>query len=104
MAYRVELTARASQNLRRISRDIDTADSEQARAWFIGLEAAVLSLDEHSARSPVTPEYSSLRHLLYGRRRHVYRIIYTIDERSGVVTVLHIRHGPRQPFARPGAQ
>jgi toxin ParE1/3/4 len=104
MAYRVELTTRAIRNLRRICRNIDAAGSEQARAWLNGLEAAVLSRDEHPARSPVTPEDSKLRHLLYGRRRHVYRIIYAIDERSGVVTVLHIRPGSRQPFAPQGAQ
>jgi plasmid stabilization system protein ParE len=102
MAYCVELTARASRNLRQIYRDINAAGSEPARAWFNGLEAAVLSLDEHPARSPMTPEDSNLRHLLYGSRRHVYRIIYAIDERGGVVTVLHIRHGSRQPLSPQG--
>ena len=78
MTYRVDLTARAIRNLRRIYRDINATDSEQARAWFNGLEAAVLSLDEHPARSPVAPEDRNLRHLLYGRRGRVYRIIYAI--------------------------
>ena len=104
MAYRVELTARAIRNLRRIHRDINAADSKQARAWFNGLEAAVFSLEEQPARSPMTPENSRLRHLLYGRKRHVYRIIYAIDERGGVVTVLHIRHGSRQPLSPQGPQ
>ena len=104
MAYRVELTARASRSLRRIHRDINASGSAMARVWFNGLEAAVLNLDEHPARNPVTPEDGSLRHLLYGRRRHVYRVIYAIDERRGVVTVLHIRHGSRQPLSPPGAQ
>ncbi len=99
MAYRVELTARASRNLRRIYRDIDAADSVQARTWFDRLEAAVLSLDEHPARNPATPEDPKLRHLLYRRRGYVYRVIYAIDERRGVVTVLHIRHGSRQPLS-----
>jgi len=103
MAYRVDLTARAARNLRRIYRDIEAATSEAARAWFNGLEAAVLSLDENPGRSPVTPEDRGLRHLLYGHGRHIYRIIYTIDERDAVVTVLHIRHGARQPLAPRGA-
>jgi len=102
MTYRVELTARATRNLRRIYRDINAAGSTQARAWFNGLEAAVLSLDESPARNPMTPEDSNLRHLLYGRRRHVYRVIYAIDEAGGVVTVLHIRHGSRQPLSAQG--
>jgi plasmid stabilization system protein ParE len=69
MEYRVELTARASRNLRRIYREINAADSERAHVWFNGLEAAVLSLDEHRARCPATPENRNLRHLLYGRTR-----------------------------------
>ncbi|MDR3534550.1 MAG: type II toxin-antitoxin system RelE/ParE family toxin [Rhodopila sp.] len=101
MAYRVELTVRAGRDLRYIYQTIAAADSEQARAWFNGLEVAISSLDEHPARNPVTPETNTLRHLLYGNKRHVYRIIYAIDERERVVRVQHIRHGSRQPF--PGS-
>jgi len=102
MAYHVELTARASGDFRHIYRDINAADSEQARVWFNGLEAAVLSLDEHPARCPVTPEDRKLRHLLDGRKGYVYRIIFTIDESRDVVTVLHIRHGSRRPLPLEG--
>jgi mRNA-degrading endonuclease RelE of RelBE toxin-antitoxin system len=58
----------------------------------------VLSLDEHPARGATTPEDGDLRHLLYGRRRHRYRIIYAIDEANHAVTVLHVRHGARDAF------
>ncbi len=102
MAYRVDLTERAARNLRRIYRTINAEHSARARDWFNGLEQAVLSLDEHPARAPVIPEDDSLRHLLYGRRPNVYRIIYAIHERNRVVTVLHIRHGARRAFTPPG--
>ncbi|MGD0430304.1 MAG: type II toxin-antitoxin system RelE/ParE family toxin [Acetobacteraceae bacterium] len=102
MAYHVELTARASRDPGRIYREINAANSEQARAWFNGLEVAILSLDQHPARCPVTPEDANLRHLLYGNRRFIYRIIYTIHEQSQVVTVLHIRHGMRRRYAAEG--
>jgi toxin ParE1/3/4 len=98
MAYRVDLTERAARNLRRIYLTINAEDAAQARAWFNGLEKAVLSLDEHPTRGAPTPEDGNLRHLLYGRRRHRYRIIYAIDEANRVVTVLHIRHGARDAF------
>lgn len=105
MTYRVELTARARRDLERLYRAINAASSELARIWFNGLEAAVLSLDQHPARCPVTPENPGLRHLLYGRKGHVYRIIYALDEPRRVVTVLHIRHGARRPLPRrPGAE
>ncbi len=100
MAYRVELTARAGRNLRRIYRTINAADSDQALTWFNGLERAVLSLGEYPSRSPVIPEYENLRHLLYGGKPHVYRIIYAIDDTRRVVTVVHIRHGARQPLSQ----
>jgi hypothetical protein len=29
-----------------------------------------------------------------------YRVIYAIDERAGIVKVLHIQHGARRPFSR----
>jgi toxin ParE1/3/4 len=98
MAYRVDLTERASRDLRRIYLTINAAETAQAHAWFNGLDEAVLSLDEHPARGAPIPEDGTLRHLLYGRRRYRYRIIYAIDERDRIVTVLHIRHGARDAF------
>jgi toxin ParE1/3/4 len=98
MAYRVDLTERAARDLRRIYLTIHAENAGQARSWFNGLEKAILSLDEHPARGASTPEDGNLHHLLYGRRRHRYRIIYAIDEPNRTVTVLHIRHGARDAF------
>lgn len=98
MAYRVDLTARAERDLRRLYQSINAAHSAQAKAWFAGLERAIFSLEEHPARNPPVPEDASLRHLLFGRGRNIYRIIYTTDEFGQIVTVLHIRHGARDAF------
>lgn len=98
MAYRLDLTERAARNLRRIYQTINVEDAAQARTWFNRLEKTILSLDEHPSRGAVIPDDDNLRHLLYGRRRDVYRIIYAVDEPNGVVTVLHIRHGARDAF------
>jgi len=98
MAYRVDLTERAARDLRHIYHTINADVSEQAHAWFNGLERLVLSLDEHPARGAVIPESSSLRHLLYGRKPNVYRVIYGLDEQSRIATVLHIRHGRNDAF------
>ena len=104
MTYRVDMTARAERDLRHLYQTINARDSTQARAWFTGLERAILGLDEHPARHPATPEDTALRHLLYGRRRNVHRVIYTIDEPNRTVTVLHIRHGARDAFIAGGDQ
>jgi toxin ParE1/3/4 len=102
MTYRVELTARASRNLKRIFRHINAQSSPQAFAWFNELEAAILSLDQHAERSPVTPENRALRHLLFGKKPNVYRVIFAIDDRARVVRVLHSRTGAYPCWHRHG--
>lgn len=68
--------------------------------WFNGFETAILSLDQHPERCPATPENSKLRHLLFGSKPNVYRVVFAVDERARVVKVLHIRPGARRPLAR----
>ncbi|MGA3099816.1 MAG: hypothetical protein ABSF25_25460 [Bryobacteraceae bacterium] len=36
----------------------------------------------------------TVRQLLFGRRRHVYRIYFAVF--TDVVTILHVRHGARK--------
>jgi toxin ParE1/3/4 len=63
------------------------------------LERALLTLEESPERCPVTPEDDELRHLLYGNKPHIYRVIYRALEKQKQVHVLHIRHGARQAFS-----
>jgi toxin ParE1/3/4 len=70
---------------------------------FNGLEEAILSLDEHPARGASTPGDGHFHHLRHRRRRYQYRIIYAIDERNRIATVLHIRHGARDAFVQLAA-
>ena len=42
---------------------------------------------------------SPVRQLLYGRKPHVYRILFAVD--GDLVQVLHVRHARRRPLARP---
>ena len=69
-----------------------------ARAWLAGLERAIASLDQNPARNPAIREDARYRHLLYGRGRNVYRVIYEIDAPERAVVVIHIRHGARDAF------
>ena len=48
-------------------------------------------------RGAIAPENGELRQLLYGKRPHLYRIIYSVDEQAGEVRVAQIRHGARRP-------
>ena len=65
----------------------------------LGSETSIRSLYEFPGRCPQTPEDSSLRHVLYGHKPHIYRVIYRILEKQKVVEVLHIRHGARDDHA-----
>lgn len=98
MAYVVSLTARAASDLARLYREIDAEQSEAALAWYQGLKQAILALEEQPNRCPATPESKDLRHLLYGNRPHIYRVIYRVLEKHTQVQVLHIRHGARRGF------
>ena len=100
MAHRVDLTARAVRDLRRLYQIIHAEHVAQARDRFAGLERVIVGLDEVPARGTPISENTSLHRVLYGRGRNVYRITYAIDESSQTVTVLHIRHGARDASER----
>ena len=98
MAFRVELTARAERDLAAIYEYIQAGSSKQAFLWFNGLEDAILSLEKRPERGRLTRENPRLRQLLYGKKPHTYRIIYSIQRGSQLVLVVHIRHGARRDF------
>jgi toxin ParE1/3/4 len=100
MAFEVRLAKRAIRDLRDIYGAINAEASETAAIWFRGLEAAIFSLETHPARCAVTPERMNVRHLLYGNKPHIYRVLFTINEQSEIVNVAQIRHGARRPLKR----
>ncbi len=100
MAYRVSIGPRAERDLEDLYVEIDAEDSAAAKRWYQGLRRSLLSLRERPNRTPVTRENKHLRHLLYGTKPHVYRVIYRVIEKRQRVEVLHIRHGARRRFKR----
>lgn len=98
MPFHVEVAARAKRDLEDIYQYIQAEQSQQAHAWFNGLYEALHSLGEMPERFPVIREDAALRHLLYGNKPHIYRVIYHVDDRSKQVTILTIRHGARAAF------
>jgi len=75
---------------------IHAKDSDTALNWYLGLKKAILSLKAHPKRCPVIRENARLRHLLYGQKPYIYRVIYRINEKHQEVEILHIRHGARK--------
>jgi plasmid stabilization system protein ParE len=101
MTFRVETTTAAEQEADAILDWLLSLHAGEAgKRWFVALQDAIASLADFPARCPLAPENAvfpfEVRHLLYGRKPHVYRILFTIKDQ--IVYVLHIRHGRRQPL------
>jgi plasmid stabilization system protein ParE len=98
MGFRVEISARARRDLERIYAGLAHQAPYHGTLWFDRFEQSILSLSEYPERCPLEPNLSTprrqVRKLLFGRRRSVYRIYFTII--GDVVQVLHVRHGARQ--------
>lgn len=87
-------------------------DPEHAARWYAGLLDAVESLALFPGRCAVAPENDrfdgEIRHLLYGRGRNVYRILFTIleptpDEAEPAVRILHVRHAAQRSIGESDA-
>ncbi len=100
MPYLVEFAARAARDLEILYVEKNAAESRAAARWFNRLELAVDALALHPHRSPIAVEARratrKLRNLLYGKKPHVYPVIYEVDEGRQTVTVLTIRHSARR--------
>jgi hypothetical protein len=56
------------------------------------------SLEALPNRCPVTPESDTFRHLRYGNKPYVERLIYRVQEARKQVDVLPVRLGRRSEF------
>jgi toxin ParE1/3/4 len=104
MAYLVELTRRAERDLTNLFERISASDSVAAARRFNGLEQAIYTLERIPRRYLIALEGKGakrqLRHLLYGSKPDVCRVIFEIDERCGKVRVLTIIHGAMERSSR----
>jgi len=85
MAYHIEFADRAARDLEALYVEKSAAEFEAASRWYNGLEEAVYALATYPNRCPAAPEARrlrrELRHVLYGKKPHVYRVIFEVDER-----------------------
>jgi plasmid stabilization system protein ParE len=106
MAYAVEFTLRGERDLTHLYEYISAEHSPAARRWFNGLEKTIFKLERNPRRCSRAAESRAtgrrLRHLLYGTKPDVYRVLYEIDETHNFVRVLTIRHGARDALVARG--
>lgn len=89
---------RAQRDLSALYERIGARSSNAANTWYRGLRAEIRTLSTYPNRCPTTPESENFRHLLYGNKPHIHRVIYRVMEAQKQVDVLHIRHGARDEF------
>jgi plasmid stabilization system protein ParE len=98
--YRVVLANSAKSDAQAIYERTVNAAPIRGPLWFEDLIQAMDSLDHDPLRCPLAREAKKvgrpIRCLLFGKRRHRYRILYEIDPSSRTVCILHIRQGARQ--------
>lgn len=97
MAYQVRITARALADANEVLARIGRIAPQAAARWHAALLDKVQTLEDHPERCPLAVEAEKLgielRELLFGKRRGVYRILFTVD--GDTVLVHHIRHAAR---------
>jgi plasmid stabilization system protein ParE len=98
MVFRVKQTAQADHDLDVILEWLLAEEAgETGLRWFYRLKEALESLGELPRRCSLAPESAQfpfeIRQLIYGRKPHQYRVLFTIEDDS--VVILHIRHGRR---------
>ena len=103
MTYRVEFSIRALLDLEVLYFEKNVAESIAAARWFNGLQDAIEGLAALPHRCPFAPERigenCELRQLLYGKKPHIYRVIYEVNEKQRMVKVFHIRYGARSTLS-----
>ena len=105
MSFRVILQPRAEQDLDDTARFLLDRSKSRAVAlrWLRGIRSKINTLKASPHRCPVDPDSAAygqeIRVLLYGKRRGVYRVLFTIRGD----TVLHpdrAAFGPATPLRR----
>jgi len=101
VSYRVVVTARARADAVQAFRWIADQSPDAAARWYIGLEKAIAKLTTMPERHPIAEDESeqlgiTLRQMLYGRRRGVYRLLFSIEGET--VTLHYVHHSARGPI------
>ena len=104
MAFRVRQTAQADYDLDRILEWLLAQQAgNSALRWFQRFRETIQALSEMPERCMIAPENAEfpfeVRQLLYGRKPHEYRVLFTIQ--GDDVIILHIRHGRRRRLSEP---
>jgi plasmid stabilization system protein ParE len=103
MPFRVVFRPQAQADIRAVATWLARGSPTSASRWRRGVLTIIEKLGTTPALYSLADEAADLgldlRELLYGRRRNVYRVLFTIDGET--VNVLRVRHAA-QDRLQPG--
>ena len=103
MRFHVKMTARAEADVDSALDSLVRYSRRAAVRWLDELLKQIEELEQHADRYALAAEAhrleTELREVLFGKKPHVHRILYIIEDK--VVQVLHIRHAARD-WLKPG--
>ena len=104
MTYEIKISSEADAEADEVYEWIARDSLQNASRWYLRLFDAIQTLSENPQRCPLAPDNNAfdddVRQLLYGKRRGVYRILFTIS--GNAVHVLNIRHAARKYLGESG--
>jgi plasmid stabilization system protein ParE len=93
MTFEVEITQAAIAEYDAAYDWLVERTPQHAPIWYNAVRDAILSLSENPARCPKSDPHGDMRYLLFGDKRHAYKIHFKI--RGGTVYVYSICHAAR---------
>lgn len=101
MSFRLSIEPTAEQDIEANLLWLAQHSEADARRWYLRVRDAIDTLENAPLRCPIAPESrhfkEEIRQLLHGKRRYVYRILFTV--RKDTVHILHVRHGAQLPLS-----
>ena len=98
MAFSVEITDPARDDIDSAVDYIAQNSVRAARKWKTGLQSVILSLQELPSRFPLIPEAEQLGFPYRSALHYSHRVIFRIDEVKSSVYVVRVYHGARHPL------
>lgn len=99
MAYRVELSEPAREDIVEAVTFIAADSPERAKRWILLLEQLLDNLCDMPRRFPRVPEFATGPAEYREARHFSHRVIFRIDEDSSRVQVVRVYHVARKPLA-----
>lgn len=101
MQFEVLITPSAKADIFEINTWLLENHPDTAESWLYGISQAVTSLSKFPERCAVSSESEAfdvvVRQLIYGKKPHIYRILFSIQEEK--VFILRVRSTKQQSLS-----